>query len=268
MNRVAVIMSVYKNDKLEFLKQAVESVLEQTYKCDLFIYIDGPLPDDTSNYLNSMSSHQRIHLDGNEKNNGLAYALNFLIDKTKGYEYIARMDSDDVCRIDRIYHQVKYMEQYKSVDVLGGACREFGAEFALEYKALPNHHNELVNFSISRCPFIHPTVMFRGKIFSDKNMRYPENTVFTEDMAFWFLLIKHGYIFANIDNILLDYRINANTINRRKGFSKAISEVRLRFHYMNELDRVSVKNFIMLSSRLVFHILPLKFMKVIYNYCR
>lgn len=261
-------MSVYKNDKLEFLKQAIGSVLEQTYKCDLFIYIDGELPEETSNYLNSIGTHQRIFLNGNDKNHGLAYALNFLIDMTKDYEYIARMDSDDVCRSDRIYRQVKYLEQHKNIDVLGGACREFGADFALEYKALPNQHNELVNFSISRCPFIHPTVMFRGRIFDNKDMRYPENTVFTEDMAFWFLLIKNGYILANIDNIILDYRINDSTINRRKGFSKAVSEVRLRFYYMKELDKVTIRNFIALLGRLVFHILPSPVIKLVYKYCR
>ncbi|HFP9581128.1 TPA: glycosyl transferase, partial [Escherichia coli] len=105
----------------------------------------------------------------------------------------------------------------KSIDVIGGYCTEFGSEFALKVKKVPLEHNDIVNYSALRCPFIHPTVMFRSRVF-DSNIRYPVNTYYSEDLALWYILLANGYKFANIPEILLKYRITEDTLFRRKGF--------------------------------------------------
>ncbi len=122
------------------------------------------------------------------------------------------------------------------MDVCGTSCHEFGASFSLDEKHLPKGHDQLVEFSITRCPFIHPTVMFRSSVF-EKGHRYPTNTSLTEDMALWFQLLKSGCVFANLNDVLLDYRLNENTINRRHGIGKAFSEIRIRFFIYDFIEK-------------------------------
>lgn len=272
MNKVAVIMSVYRSDHFDHLKVAVESILNQSHRdLFLFIYRDGPISNDINSYIEQQCFiDSRIKYIKSDTNNGLAIALNVLIDIVMGdgtYDYIARMDSDDIARKDRLTKQVEFMNLQLDVDVCGTSCKEFGASFSLPEKHLPTTHDELLEFSITRCPFIHPSVMFRTSVFSS-GIRYPADTTFTEDMALWFLLLMKGYKFANINEILLYYRLNDKTLHRRRGFSKACSEMLVRSSYMFKLKKISLKNVLLIIARLVFHMIPVFFVKYAYKNLR
>jgi len=268
--RVAVIMSVYRSDIYADIENAIDSILKQTYPCSLYLYQDGPVSTEVSTLLNSISDvHANVTLIVSIVNCGLAHALNAMIDKVmaEGYEFIARMDSDDISRPTRIAKQIDYFKQHPDVDVLGVSCREFGAGYALVEKHLPKSHAELVDFSVARCPFIHPTVMFRSRLFVN-GVRYPTNTKFTEDMALWLKLIENGYRLANLNEVLLDYRLNENAVKRRQGIGKAISEFNVRFKHMRTMKKSTPKNMILISSRLLFHVLPLSVIKMLYKFAR
>ncbi|HIF9547446.1 TPA: glycosyltransferase [Photobacterium damselae] len=269
MTTVAVIMSVYKSDFPDMLEVAIKSILKQSEKCDLLIYQDGHIPQELSDILNEYLGRNEIQIFINPVNKGLAFGLNYLINIAlkQGYDYIARMDSDDISRPTRIEQQVNFFENNKNIDVLGTSCREFGASFALDEKHLPQSHEELLDFSITRCPFIHPSVMFRASVFT-KGHRYPENTTLTEDMALWFQLLNDGVRFANLNEILLDYRLNENTINRRKGFKKAMSEINIRARNMLSLKQVSFKNISLIGARIIFHLMPSSLVKLAYKKAR
>ncbi|HIF9170571.1 TPA: glycosyltransferase [Photobacterium damselae] len=266
---IAVIMSVYKNDNDAFLVQAIDSILNQSVKCDLLIYLDGPINEKINFVINRYRDNECIRIFEGKENKGLAYALNFLISYALdvGYDFIARMDSDDISRLSRIEKQITFFNDNPNVDVLGTSCREFGASFALDEKHLPKTHEELINFSITRCPFIHPSVMFKTSVFNN-GVRYPEDTTLTEDMALWFLLLNNGFRFANIHEILLDYRLNEDTINRRKGFKKAVSEINIRVKNMIFLKQVNFKNISLIGARIIFHLLPSSFVKFAYKNIR
>lgn len=272
MSKVAVIMSVYRSDDLFFFKQAVDSILNQTYRdLTLFIYRDGIVENKIHGFIKELilSDNRVIYIESST-NNGLAFALNHLIDiviAESDYEFIARMDSDDISLPMRISKQVAFLLSHPNVHVCGTSCKEFGAEFALNEKHLPQNHSDLLDFSIIRCPFIHPSVMFRKSVF-ESGIRYPSNTSLTEDMGLWILLLKNGFIFHNINEILLDYRINNATMKRRYGFKKAISEFKSRFLFMIQLNRVTVPNVFGVFSRLIFHLLPASLMKLVYKYVR
>lgn len=272
MCKVAVIMSVYRSDSLEYLKDAVNSILAQTFgKSTLFIYRDGAVPIEIDEYLSFIESNNKnVSLLISEQNAGLANALNKMIDviiSDGSFDYIARMDSDDISRPDRFAKQVDFFERNSDIDVCGTSCREFGASFALEEKHLPQTSDQLLEFSITHCPFIHPSVMFRTSVFSS-GIRYPIDTSLTEDMALWFILLNSGYKFANLNEILLDYRLNENTIERRSGMDKALSEFKIRFSNMISLKQISVRNCTLIFARLVFHILPSSLMKIAYRKAR
>lgn len=267
--RISVIMCVYKSDNLDAFKLAVESILNQTIECDLLIYQDGLMPSDFSIVLNDYEKLDAVTVFRKEKNKGLAVGLNFLINYSldHGYSFIARMDSDDFSYPERLEKQLQYFLANPSIDVLGTSCREFGSAYALAEKHLPTQHEDLLNFSVTRCPFIHPTVMFRASVFK-KGYRYPMDTTLTEDMALWFELLNAGFNFANINEILLDYRLSESTIDRRRGLSKATSEIKVRMKNMISLQRVTAKNIMLILCRIAFHLMPTIFVRLAYKKIR
>lgn len=266
---VAVVMSVYQSDDPMQLGLALDSILRQTYEnISVYLYVDGPIGDGLWSCIKDFERlDRRLHVVEGGVNKGLAFALNNLIEivLSKGcYKYIARMDSDDISRLKRIECQVEFMEKNPDIGVSGAACREFGASFALSEKRLPLTHEELSDFSIARCPFIHPTVIFRSSVFRG-GLRYPENYRLTEDMALWFALLGQRVRFANVSEILLDYRLQEGTLARRQGFGKAVAEVGLRLKYMFLLKSVSVRNIILISLKFAFHISPLWALRWVYK---
>ncbi|GEM80808.1 glycosyltransferase [Vibrio superstes] len=271
MKKVAVICSVYKGDLIEYIKPAMKSVLNQDYKfCELFIFVDGDIDSDVLLYLNELEVKKYVTIIYNKENVGLAQGLNTLIDyiiEKGSHDYIARMDSDDLSRENRISEQVNFLETNHDIDVVGTYCKEFGSSYSLDVKKLPLVHEELRSFSVVRCPFVHPTVMFRATVFNN-NIRYPINTLMTEDMALWLDLLSKGFRFANIPQVLLDYRLSESTIGRRISFGKAKSELLIRLKYMVQSKQVSFKNLILVFLRIPFHCAPEFVLKYLYKYHR
>jgi len=121
-------MSVYINDRLEWVKQAVESVLNQTLPADLFmIVLDGEVADDIAIYLTKIEKqHPNLALVHGLKNKGLSTCMNYIIDSTLPLnpEYFFRMDADDICVPHRFEKQVTLLNKHQDVDVLGSALWE------------------------------------------------------------------------------------------------------------------------------------------------
>lgn len=267
--KTAVIMSVYRSDDPAHLREAVISILSQSEPCHLYLYRDGIVGGELQNVLDSFSKEGAVRYYCDDVNMGLARSLNRLIDVliVEDYEYVARMDSDDISAPERLRKQVRYLNRKSNVDVCGTFAREFGASYALSLKSLPTEHNKLVDFSISRCPFIHPTVMFRSNVFRS-GYRYPVNTTLTEDMAFWFELLDAGFTFGNLGEVLLDYRLSESTVGRRRGIKKGWSEFIIRLRYLIKLRRFSLANFSKVFFRLVFHLLPVTLLRSAYRFLR
>ena len=123
---IAVIMSLYKNDVVDFVKLAVESILNQTYKeLDFFIQYDGPIHPEVDEYLTGLKD-ERVKIQRRAENKGLAQSLNDLLNivKPMGYEFIARMDADDISEVNRFEKQIAYLEAHSEVDLVGGAINE------------------------------------------------------------------------------------------------------------------------------------------------
>lgn len=228
--RLAVVMSVYKNDKLFFLKKSLESILNQTHS-DFVLYIqcDGLIARDCMNYLLSLKD-TRIVIRERIENKGLAYSLNELlaIIIDKGYEYIARMDADDVSTLDRFEKQVNYLQNNLDVDCLGTWAIEID-ENSNEYfrKKMPVSHKDCFEmFKIRDC-LIHPSVMFRKSYFKKAGL-YPLDTYFGEDTIMWAQGFNKGCVFANLPEFLLHFRLDKNFFDRRRGWKHAKSIFSLR----------------------------------------
>lgn len=235
-----VIMSVYKNDTVEDLKIAIDSILAQTYK-DFKLYIkrDGQVPDKLDNYLNSISD-QRVAIRKRESNMGLAISLNELLDEVlllDDCEFIARMDADDYSLPVRFEKQVKYLTQHTDVDILGSYITE--SNDPLDPKGnlvkYPIDHLGCRNKFGKRHPLAHPTVMFRKRYFEKAGL-YPTDTLRDEDGSLWLNGFLNGCIFANLPEVLVRMRVTSDFYNRRNSNEKTKQD------YLNRVRIIKALN--------------------------
>jgi glycosyltransferase involved in cell wall biosynthesis len=220
MTDLAVIMSIYYNDKLDYIKQSVESILNQTFtQFDFYIIFDGPVSMDFEDYINSLEDI-RIKKYRLEKNSGLAAALNyllFIILKNSDYKFIARMDADDISMPERFEKQRKFLLKNTSVTITGSWYREIDAfGNALSDRMLPTEHETLKRRYYFKTPFPHSTVMFRTELVKWAGF-YPTDTILMEDNALWGKAFFAGLRFGNVPEYLLKYRIDDDFYSRRSG---------------------------------------------------
>ncbi|PMO17537.1 glycosyltransferase [Vibrio sp. 10N.222.54.B6] len=245
--KVAVIMSVYKNDELKFLKESIDSIVNQSYKCiHFFIHIDGSVSKDVSDLLNEYAQIDIITVTFHKSNLGLAHRLNDGIQQvliSGEFSYIARMDADDISCYSRIEEQVSFMQNNPKVDVVGSDVQEInGLGSPLFYKNMAAQHDELMRDVIVKCPFNHPSVMFRISVFQD-GYRYQSKLKNTQDYYLWIDLLAAGKIFSNINKPLLKFRLDDN-FHSRRGFKKANNDVKSRFYAFSKLGNLSLRNII------------------------
>ena len=233
LKKIAVIMSLYKNDKLQYTRLAVESILGQTYKdFDFYIQYDGPVSSEIDKYLSSLSDN-RLKILKREENKGLAYSLNELLQKVlpQGYDYIARMDADDISTIDRFEKQFAYLETHKDIDCLGGAINEIdeNGDDRNKITCYPCHPDETRLFFRKRNPVAHPTVMMRRSMFEKTGGYYPMDFERNEDTMLWYKAYMGGAKIANLPDVLLNFRMtDAMFTQRRNGKMFAKSQLEMR----------------------------------------
>jgi glycosyltransferase involved in cell wall biosynthesis len=233
---LAVIMSVYINDRLEFVKLAVQSVLQQTYSnFDFYIQYDGPIKSEIENFFNDLSD-SRIIIRKRNQNKGLAYSLNELLSTVlcKEYKFIARMDADDICMENRFERQLSYFDNHPDVECLGTWAIEINSKGEEYYrKQMPEQHNECNVMFHKRDCMIHPTVMYR-RSYIEKAGLYSLDTYFGEDTMMWAQGFKAGCVFANVPEYLLQFRLDDNFFERRRGWkhAKGIFTLRRRVNKM------------------------------------
>lgn len=265
MKKTAFIITVYKNDKLEFFTQAVESIINQNYgfeNINIYLGIDGDLPDDTARYIESNKDyfHQTVQ---NEQNRGLAFTLNRLIEILEDEEYIFRMDSDDICKLDRVVKQVAFMEQHKEISIVGGAIEEFGEDGRVKMtRTYPKTTQEAKKFIAKASIFAHPAVCFR-KAFFDAGLKYSEQYRFSQDLALWYKALANDFEVSNIDDVVLQLRVT-NDFYKRRSHKKAFGEFGI---YYNGIKKLYGYNWRVIYplARLITRLMPVGIVKIIYS---
>lgn len=250
-------MSLYKNDKLIYLKQAVNSILGQSYSnFDFYIQCDGEISKDCDDFLNNIND-TRVFVRKRAHNMGLAFSLNEMLKiiLKKEYKYIARMDADDICVTNRFQKQIEFMQNNSNVDILGGYIEEINEiNEKIQSIKYPLDHNTMKNFFGKRNPLAHMTVFFRSTYFEKAGL-YPENTKLDEDTMFWYNGFYNNCIFANIPDILVRVRVNSDFYARRNGFIKSFNDFKNRFFIIKNL-KLSRFNYILALSRFIIMSIP------------
>ena len=217
---VSVIMGVYNQWDNQMLREAVNSILNQTYRnFEFLIWDDGSDPEAAQNVSNLSRLDSRIQVAGREENRGLAFSLNECIRLAKG-KYIARMDADDISMPNRLEKQFKYMESHPDVIVLGCMIKRFG-------QTQHWHPQEAVYFSdedlkaqmlFGNC-IAHPTAMIRNKVLTSNQITYDENYRHSQDYRLWEQLMAYGK-FAKLKDVLLKYRVSEQQITKSNSSSQ------------------------------------------------
>ena len=267
--KLAVIMSLYKNDTHEFVKLAVESILNQTYsQFDFYIQYDGYIPQDVDAYLSGIKD-ERVHIYQRDENKGLAQSLNDLlaIVMPLGYEYIARMDADDISLPERFEKQVAYMDSHPVVECLGTWAIEIKSDGSEFYrKQMPETHEGCRELFMIRDCMIHPTVMFR-RSYIEKAGLYSLDTYFGEDTMMWAQGFAASCKFANVPEYLFKFRLNDDFFNRRRGWKHAKGILTLRWK-VNKMLHYPVKAYLYAFAYAGAKMMPKQILNLIYKKAR
>jgi glycosyltransferase involved in cell wall biosynthesis len=222
--KISVIMPVYKNGK--YLKSAIDSILDQTFKNFEFIIIeDKSDSDECKNIINSYND-PRIKYILNETKKGIAESLNQGILLSRG-DYIARMDSDDISLPKRFENQYEFMEKNKDVSISGTFYKTIGHGESYTSKLLSDSEDIKAQL-LFNSGVAHPTVIMR-KSFLIKNNLFYRNQYIEEDYDLWTRISETGKI-TNIKHVLLYYRLHeSNLMIQNKANKKStVNEIRKR----------------------------------------
>jgi glycosyltransferase EpsE len=214
MPRISVVMGVY-NTK-QYVTEAVESILKQTYKDFEFIIIDDASTDGTSEALKKIAEKdKRIKLFRNKKNLGLTKNLNIGLRKAKG-EFIARMDADDVSLPNRFATEVEFLDKHPDIALVGTWADVINSEGKVisDIKYVTDH-NAIRRNMTERSQIIHPSVMFRKSIVKKAGF-YDEKLRTAQDYEY-FARVMSQFKVANIPKKVFKYRWD---FNQNEGFKR------------------------------------------------
>ena len=208
---ISVVMAVYNGEK--FLRDAIDSVLSQTY-CDFeFIIIDDYSTDNSVKIIESYQD-SRIRLIKNEQNMRLPASLNKGIRLARGI-YIARMDADDISLPTRFAKQKEYLDSHLDVVAVGGSYQAMDEAGNDLYVYHAKTGKKLARYYLMPSPMAHPTVMIRRDIIVNNNLFYDEQYSSAQDYDLWLRVIKKFKI-DNLSAVLLRYRLQSNSISATK----------------------------------------------------
>lgn len=204
---ISVIMSTYNDG--EYLKEALQSILWQTYKNIEIILIDDCSTDDTEKIVGSIDD-ERIHYYKNDVRCGLTKNLNKALDMATG-QYIARMDADDISFPTRFEKQMSYLEG-NDYSLIGAGIQEFGQR---SNAWIPSSDSEELKVNLLfNTALPHPTFFFKREIV-DKGFRYDEQFRYAQDYDFLFR-VSQKYKISCAPEVLLNYRVHKKQVTLGK----------------------------------------------------
>ncbi|NBH24591.1 glycosyltransferase [Lachnospiraceae bacterium] len=230
---VSVIMGVYNQWDGQILRDAVNSILNQTFRdFEFIIWDDGSCPEAAENVQALGGLDQRIIIAGREENRGLAFSLNECIRLAKG-KYIARMDADDFSMPCRLERQVDFLESHPEYGWCGTSAELFDENGVWGLRPMPEIPQMADYFRYS--PYIHPSVMFRRELF-DQERGYldTQETLRCEDYEIFMSLVGRGQKGYNLQESLFRYRETRESYRKRK-IHYRINEAKTRYRSYKKL---------------------------------
>lgn len=220
--KYSVLMSLYRKEKPEYLRLALDSMLNQTVAPDEIVLVeDGLLTDELYAVLDE---YPMLHIVKNETNLGLGLALNAGLKECRN-ELIARMDTDDCSKPDRCAKQLARFAEKPYLAIVGSHIDEFVGDTSnvISQRIVPTTSEEIYNFAKKRSAFNHPAVMY-SKTAVLANNGYADLKR-NQDVDLFGRMQFEGYKAENIDEALLWFRSSDELAKRRKSWQNTWSYI-------------------------------------------
>lgn len=246
--KYSVLMSVYRNEKVEYFVEAIESLLSQTQPPDEIVLVrDGAVYEELQSTIDKYvgeypSLFTYLPL---EENGGLGAALRYGLTHARN-ELVGRMDTDDISLPQRFEKQVACFENNPELDIVGGNISEFLGlpEQIVQYRIVRKSHEEIALDLKERSPFNHVTVMFKKEAVL-KAGNYESFYLF-EDWYLWVRMYLSGCKFANLDEVLVNVRIF--DMSARRGGMKYYKSCKKLLKYMKQNKVISTFKYLKITT--------------------
>lgn len=213
MPKVTVLMAVYNGEC--YLREAIDSILDQTFQDFEFLIINDGSTDSTREIIRSYNDSRICSID-NECNLGLTRSLNKGLKLATG-ELIARQDGDDISEPERLAKQVAFLETHPEVALVGTFYKDIDSEGNLIGEcSLPCDCTQIRWDILFYCPFVHSAVMFRKHTIAEQIGSYNETFLYAQDYDLWWRIARHLPV-ANINEYLMKLRINPSSMTATYG---------------------------------------------------
>lgn len=213
MSDISVIMPVY-NTKEEYFREAIQSILSQTFKNFEFIIVDDCSEPYIAEIVRSYSD-DRIKYFKLQQNSGAAEARNFALKQVQT-PYVAFLDSDDVAYPERLEKQYNYLKNHQEIGCLGTKVDVIGSSGLSVSFPMPTQHKDIELWILLNGNVLcQSSVMLRKKILDENHIWYNPDYVPAEDYAFWLDLVGLTK-FAVLDEYLGEYRIYPENISNKQ----------------------------------------------------
>lgn len=206
---VSVLMPAYNAEK--YIGEAIESILNQTYKNFEFIIVDDCSTDNTIKVIEKyMKKDKRIKLYKNKENSGVAITLNNGLNYCSG-KYIARMDSDDISLPKRFEKQMKLLKE-TDADICSTNLVMFSGKKIIGRRI---YNKDISKTIFIESPIGHATVILKKELFK-KYGNYVPKFNSAEDYDLWLRFYSKGCKFVLCDEFLYKYRQHETTVKSQK----------------------------------------------------
>ncbi len=244
---VTVLMPVYNGGP--YLKEAIESILNQTYQDFEFLIIDDGSTDQSVSVISSFSDY-RIRLIRNERNSGLIQTLNMGVAMIST-PYIARFDADDISDRFRLEKQVLFMEKHSDVGVCGTGFYLLNGENEMNSGQPPTDPEIIKCKLFLNCPLVHPSVLIRKSVLDKIPVVFDEIYKNAEDYDLWSRL-KNATEIVNLNEKLITYRVHESQISSSRKWEQRQMANKVRLNLLAELNIIPDSEEIQLHERLCY----------------
>lgn len=237
--KYSFLTSVYKNTNVNEMKETFASLFAQTIPADEIVIVeDGTVSDNLQQYLNELEAEnpqiKRVKLSENQ---GLGIALQKGLEACSN-DIVARIDTDDVCAVNRMEFQLAQFEKNPELDLVGSNMSEFqdSADNIVSVRTVPETHEEICAYMKARCPFNHISVVFKKSSVLKAGNYQPWH--YNEDYYLWIRMYLKGCKFYNVQEVLCSARVNEAMYQRRGGIRYFKSEKNI-FRFMRKNKMIS-----------------------------
>ncbi len=249
---ISIGIPIYNAQK--YLADTIKSVIAQSHPYWELILIDDGSTDNSFSVAQLFAEQDgRIRIISDGQNRKLPFRLNQIVQEAK-YEYIARMDADDIMHPQRLEKQLKFLEKNKKYDLVSSGLISIDNHNKVKgFRSVSQLYDDFSGPSLSY-PIVHPSVMAR-KSWYERNqysLAYPR----AEDFELWTRAIKSkDFKMAVLPDLLLYYREEGNlSIDKIINSYKDTLKIYSKYYSLGNIDIEVLKlNFKIIISKLFYY---------------